>query len=338
MTSFAISPRRFPMRAPDDLECFEKSIDSGQIDPAGIVSLWCKTRGNGLRNDFTKPWTDLLLRTSLARRLGATEQTISENIPILVSGGSEGVVSPHLVVWSKGTSGSRGLIGCTGRRIMAAGDLGTDRQRIATSDQLAELMADAGLKASDVGLVLVRAPAHGDVSGNDAAVREVVALGVARTIDGPEAEYASRAFVVARHDGLAQQMFVLANGPGGDPDFAVGHAVLADPLDAGSVATMLRALGAAPAPQLNAEDRQRVVAVISKGDAPSDGLVRGLPHAMNVDNDIAMHRHARAAYGGLLSTLIGHSAVLVSGGAERQGPPNGGFASAVVSISKGGRQ
>jgi len=335
MTGFAISPRRFPMRAPDDLDLFEKSMDSGEIDPAGIVGLWCKTRGNGLRNDFTKPWIDLLLRTSLANRLGTSGSAVSEQIPILVSGGSEGVVSPHLVVWSRGRAGARGLVGCIGRRILPAADLGTERQRAATSEQLAGLLAQAGLAPADVGLVLVRAPAHADVPGNDAAVREAVAWGVARAIDGPAADYASRAFVVARHDGLAQQMFVLANGPGGDPGFAIGNAVLADPLDATSVAGMLSELGMHPSPQLAVEDAQRVMAVISKGDAPADGLLRGLPHAMNLDNDVAMHRHARASYAGLLSTLIGHSAVLVSGGAERQGPPDGGFASVVVRTSKG---
>ncbi|MEI6161852.1 MAG: ring-opening amidohydrolase, partial [Roseococcus sp.] len=62
-------------------------------------------------------------------------------------------------------------------------------------------------------------------------------------------------------------------------------------------------------------------------------LLRDLPHAMNLDNDVAMHRHARAAYGAMLGSLIGHGAVLVSGGAEAQGPPDGGFVAIIAATA-----
>lgn len=333
MNTAAIQPIRLPMRAPDDLEGFARLLDS--TVPAGdVVALWCKTRGNGLRNDFTKPWIDLLLRTHLAKRLGVDEQAVAERVPILVSGGSEGVVSPHLVVWAKGRAGRRGLVACVARTTVAEADQGTPAHQAATRKQLDETMAAAGLAPADVGLVLVRAPARPDVAGNDAAVRSAAALGVARALDGERATFASRAFVVARHDGPGQQIFVLANGPGGNPDFAVVHAVLGDPLDAPAAAAALAALGLVAAPQLSRVDSERVIATIAKGDAPADGTLRGLPHAMSLDNDVAMHRHARAAFGGMLATLLGHGAVLVSGGAESQGPPDGGFASFVALTAK----
>jgi cyanuric acid amidohydrolase len=70
---------------------------------------------------------------------------------------------------------------------------------------------------------------------------------------------------------------------------------------------------------------------MAKGDAPLSGRVRGLRHVMGIDNDVAMHRHARAAYGTLLAATVGHTACLVSGGAEHQGPPDGGFAAIIAS-------
>jgi len=154
---------------------------------------------------------------------------------------------------------------------------------------------------------------------------------VARALGSPAA-FCDRAFVVARHDGPAQQVFLLANGPGGDPGYAVAHGLLSDPLDAVGAAAVLARLGLVAAPQI--ADPARVVAAISKGDAPEGHLLRGMPHAMRLDNDVAMHRHARAAYGAMLGAVIGHGAVLVSGGAEAQGPPDGGFVSIIATTGE----
>lgn len=337
MKTTAIRPIRLPMRAPDDLAGFAQILDDGTIDPADIVGLWCKTRGNGLRNDFTKPWIDLLLRSMLAKRLGVDEAAVAEQVPILVSGGSEGPVSPHLVIWTKGqATGERGLLAGVSRIEIAPVDHGTAKHRDATARQLADLMAASNWRADDVGLVIVRASSNFEDPAADPAVRKQAALGVAEVLDGKDANFASRAFVVARHDGPGQQIFVLANGAGGDPAFAVSHAVLADPFDSPSVASALAKFGFAAAPQLLPDQSKRLIAAISKGDAPADGMIRGMPHAMNLDNDIAMHRHIRAAYGAMIGSTIGHGAVLVSGGAEAQGPTDGGFASFIAQVKPEG--
>lgn len=317
----AIRPIRLPMQAPDDLAGFEAMLDDGRIIPAQVVALWCKTRGNGLLNDFTKPWVDLLLRIALARRLGCDERDVAERVPILVSGGSEGAVSPHLVVWVAGTPGTHGLA-CAVERALVP-EAGGDAQAVTTEAMLRAAIARLGARAEDVGLVLVRAPSR---EGAETATRIAAARGAARALGDPE-DAARCAFVVARHDGPAQQMMVLANAPGGDPRLAIASATLADPLDAPAAAAALARLGLTAAPQL--ADPTRIIAAISKGDAPRDTL-RGLPHAMRADNDIAMHRHARAAYGAMLGALIGHGAVLVSGGAEGQGAPDGGFVSFIA--------
>jgi len=330
MTALAV--RRLPMAAPDDLGAFEALLDSGDVDPAGIVSLWCKTRGNGLLNDFTKPWVDLLLRQIIARRTGEDPAQVAERVPVLVSGGSEGAVSPHLVILSRGQAGARGLVALTARRIVPPDVQGGAGHVQATAAMIREALREAGLAPADVGLVLVRAPSP---PGRDPAVRAAAALGSALALGEIAAHdeagaYARRCFVVARHDGPAQQVLVIGNGAGGDPRFAIGHGTLADPLDSPAVAAILDRLGLRAVPQVSPADSARVIAVIAKGDAPADGLIRGLPHAMHQDNDVAMHRHARAAYGAMLGSVVGHGACLVSGGAEGQGPPDGGFASIIV--------
>lgn len=339
MKTTATRPIRLPMRAPDDLAGFAHILDSGTVRPADIVGLWCKTRGNGLRNDFTKPWIDLLLRKMLAKRLSVDETVIAEQVPVLVSGGSEGLVSPHLVIWTRSqVSGERGLLAGVSRIEVAPADQGMAKHRDATASQLADLMAVSNWRAEDVGLVIVRAPSCFEDMAADPAVRRQAALGVAQVLDGMDAAFASRAFVVARHDGPGQQIFVLANGPGGDPQYAVSHAVLADPLDSPSVASALAKFGFAAAPQLPPGQSRRLIVAIAKGDAPASGAIRGMPHAMNLDNDVAMHRHSRAAYGAMIGSIIGHGAVLVSGGAEAQGPDDGGFASFVAQVKAEGAE
>lgn len=42
--------------------------------------------------------------------------------------------------------------------------------------------------------------------------------------------------------------------------------------------------------------------------------------------------HARAAVGGVLASIAGHTALYVSGGAEHQGPAGGGPVAAIVLV------
>jgi cyanuric acid amidohydrolase len=344
----AAALHRFPMSAPDDLSGLTAALESGAIDAGQIVALWCKTEGNGLRNDWTRAYADLVLRTALARRLGSDADSLRERIPILVSGGSEGVVSPHLIVITGAPAGAPdriGLVAGTAGGTIPQDAIGTARHGRLAADLVRAAMTQAGLTAATTRLVFVRAPSDPARAGWDTKARAAGALGAAIALDevadaaltdgafGVRHDlFCSRAFVVARHDGLLHQVLVLGNAPGGNPAFRIAHGVLADPIDARGVAAILGELGLTAAPQLVPEASRRVVAVMSKGDAPISGAVRGLRHVMAIDNDVAMHRHARAAYGTLLASAIGHTACLVSGGAEHQGPADGGFAAIIARI------
>jgi cyanuric acid amidohydrolase len=339
------------MSAPDDLSGLTAALDAGAIAAEHIVALWCKTEGNGLRNDWTRAYADLTLRTALARRLRTNADALRERIPILVSGGSEGVVSPHLVVIAETAepeSNAVGLVCGTASGTIPHERVGTTEHGRLTIGQVRGAMRQAGVTPPTTHLVFVRAPSDPTRAGWDVRARAAGALGAAAALgEIPEDAvvdaafgtrpdlYCSRAFVVARHDGPLQQVLVLGEAPGGNPDFRIAHGTLADPIDAPGVAGILAELGLHAVPQLAAVDSDRVVAVISKGDAPLSGGVRGLRHVMGIDNDVAMHRHARAAYGTLLASVIGHTACLVSGGAEHQGPPDGGFAAVIACTGRG---
>src|SRR5258706_8070644 len=341
---------RFPMSAPDDVSAFIAALDQRVLAADRIVALWCKTEGNGLRNDWTRAYTDRVLRDALARRLGGDAEAMRDRVIILVSGGSEGVVSPHLVAITGEPTGEParasagpGLAYGTAAGWIPAAALGTAEQARLITDLVGEAIRQGGLEPAKTRLVFVRAPSDPARLAVDARARAAGALGAAVALGeiapdairdsvfgAPPELYCSRAFVVARHDGLLQQVLVLGEAPGGNPAFKIAHGVLADPIDAPGVVRILAELGLAAAPQLAPADSQRVVAVIAKGDAPLSGRIRGLRHVMSIDNDVAMHRHARAAYGALLGAAIGHTACLVSGGAEHQGPPDGGFAAIIA--------
>ncbi len=133
--------------------------------------MWCKTEGNGLRNDWTRAYADLTLRTALARRLGSDVDSLRERIPILVSGGSEGVVSPHLVVITGSPAGAPagapdriGLVAGIAGGAIPQDAVGTARHGRLAADLVRAAMAQAGLTAGRYA-ARVRARAVGSGAG-----------------------------------------------------------------------------------------------------------------------------------------------------------------------------
>jgi cyanuric acid amidohydrolase len=78
--------------------------------------------------------------------------------------------------------------------------------------------------------------------------------------------------------------------------------------------------------------QKRLVNLLAKAEANPNGRVRGERHTMLNDSDINATRHARAAVGGVLASVVGHTALYVSGGAEHQGPAGGGPVAALVRV------
>ena len=86
---------RLAMTAPDDTGLIEREIRAGGIQAAAIVAILGKTEGNGCVNDFTRGYATQSLRLMLARHLPASAV---EEICLVMSGGTEGALSPHWIV------------------------------------------------------------------------------------------------------------------------------------------------------------------------------------------------------------------------------------------------
>src|SRR5580692_5495914 len=85
--------------SPDDVSGIERAIAAGTIDPEGVIAVLGKTEGNGLVNDFSRGYATLALKTMFRRHLPASQ---AEQICLVMSGGTEGGMAPHWIVFERG--------------------------------------------------------------------------------------------------------------------------------------------------------------------------------------------------------------------------------------------
>lgn len=93
------SVHSIPMAHPGDVSGLEQRIRSGAIIARDIVAVIGKTEGNGGVNDFTRGYFTQSLMNMLSRHLGQSPDVLARTIPCVLSGGTEGVLSPHYVVF-----------------------------------------------------------------------------------------------------------------------------------------------------------------------------------------------------------------------------------------------
>lgn len=133
-------------------------------------------------------------------------------------------------------------------------------------------------------------------------------------------------------------VLVLGEAVGAASSIRIGHTVMQDAVDATSVRRMLREqfdidfFDRISNNNDSAQQQQRIINVLAKAEASPNGRVRGERHTMLNDTDITATRHARAVVGGVLASVVGQTALYVSGGAEHQGPAGGGPVAVLVRV------
>ena len=343
---------RVPCSGPGDLSGVQSLVEAGELRPADIVAVMGKTEGNGCVNDFTREYAVTAWCAWLARALGITEAEAGQRVALVMSGGTEGVLSPHFTVFARRAApacglGKRLVVGRAATRDLAPDELGRMAQIEHTAAAVRAAMADAGIgDAADVHFVQVkcpllssrklaaaRAPVTHDTYESMGYSRGASALGVAVALGevAPDAlsdasvcadvsRYSTRASASAGIELEGNVVIVLGEAEGASSPLRIGHTVMRDAIDAHSVQRLLDSL---PGTLVN---------LLAKAEASPDGRVRGQRHTMLQDSDINATRHARAAVGGVLAGVAGHTALYVSGGAEHQGPPGGGPVAAIVRV------
>ncbi len=320
---------RVAMAHPGDVSAIAVLFDAGTIALASLRGVVGKTEGNGGLNDFTRGYFTQSLMHLLAARTGEAAASLAARIPCVLSGGTEGVLSPHATLFAvdEGASGPRGLAIATafGPRLPAEA-IGTRAQIDAVATTVRAAMAQGGI--ADPGLVFVKTPA-GSLSAM-ARARAAAAIGAAHalgdTIAGEAAllrdfsAFSSRVVVSAGIEVPCDEVIVLGEADGWMPGLILGVRPMRDVLDIAAVQDLVATLGG-PA---------RLRAVFAKGEPDITGRVRGHRHTMLGDTDIDAQRHLRAALGAVVAAVTGDGRIFVSGGAEHQGPPGGGLIAAIA--------
>jgi cyanuric acid amidohydrolase len=338
---------RLATAGPHDTAPLQAAIGRGEIDPATIVAIVGKTEGNGCVNDFTRGYATLALKLLLK----------DQPVAIVMSGGTEGGLSPHLLVFCieempDPAISKRLAIGTAFTRPFRPEELGRQAQIDETAEAVTQAMKSAGiLSANDVHFVQIKCPlltkeriedaarrgartATADTYYSMALSRGASALGVALALGEIKqvsedaicrdwSLYSGVASTSAGIELLCNEIVVLGNASGWAGDLVIGHDVMKDAIDAEAVRRVLAKAGG------------ETVAVLAKAEASPSGEIRGRRHTMLDDSDIHSTRHARALVGGVLAGVIGDTMLYVSGGAEHQGPPGGGPVAIVSTVRAG---
>jgi cyanuric acid amidohydrolase len=359
---------RIPCSGPADLSAVQVLVDQGQLDPRHIVAVMGKTEGNGCVNDFTRDFASASWSHFLAPHLGCTPAQAAQQVALVMSGGTEGVLAPHFTVFTRrwidaGTAHleKRLVVGVAHTADFMPENIGRAAQIDATAKAVQVAMADAGIaEATDVHLVQVKCPlltsakiqaaltrgmppVTRDTYESMAYSRGASALGVAialgevsrsavsdATVLTDWSIYSACASVSAGIELEGNVVLVLGEALGSASAYRIAHTVMRDAIDAASVRQMLQHHFELTPERDALAITARLVNLLAKAEASPDGRVRGARHTMLNDSDINATRHARAVVGGVLASVTGHTELYVSGGAEHQGPPGGGPVAAIV--------
>ncbi|WP_234683615.1 cyanuric acid amidohydrolase [Bradyrhizobium monzae] len=281
MRTTSVGVFKVATKGPGDVSGLMNLIVTGAIDPASILAILGKTEGNGGVNDFTREYAVAALCTALAPKLDLTPHQVEQRIAFVMSGGTEGVLSPHITVFTRqqvarppaGIAGKRLSIGMAQTRDFLPEELGRSAQIIETARAVKAAMADAGIAdATDVHFVQIKCPLltserveAASSRGNKTATisayssmaysRGASALGVAVAL-GEIASNVREEDVLRRYELFSKVastssgielmhnvVIVLGNSEASASEFEIGHAVMRDAIDAAAVVSALKSVG-----------------------------------------------------------------------------------------------
>jgi cyanuric acid amidohydrolase len=363
----AVEVAKVELKTVQDASGLEACIVAGQFTADQVVAVIGKTEGNGGVNDFTRILADQAFRRVLARHGKRSAEEIAR-VPMVWSGGCDGVITPHATVFAQNdrrgpADRARLVIGTALSAELLPEDIGRPAMVEKVAEGVRGAMRDAGIQnPSDVHYVQTKTPlltidavreaehrghtvaceVHESmgVSNGTTALGIAVALGEIRM---PRAEqickdldlYSSVASCSSGVELTRAQIVLLGNRAGAGGRFRIGHGVMRDALDLDGIYDAIRSAGLELPPRPRAEDLGgRLVNCFIKCEADRRGVLRGRRQIMLDDSDVHHHRHSKAAVGAVAAAAIGDPAVFVSVDAMHQGPHGGGPVVAIVDLGE----
>jgi ring-opening amidohydrolase-like protein len=361
-----IEVRKVPIESVSDAAGLARLIDDGVIEADRVIAVIGKTEGNGGVNDYTRIIADRAFREVLVDK-GTRSMDDVKQIPIVWSGGTDGVLSPHATIFATlpaddapQTDEPRLSVGYAMSEQIHPEDIGRPAmvEKVAAGVRIA--MERAGITdPADVHYVQTKTPllvldtindakSRGkdvwtedtlksmDVSNSTTALGIAVALGeiempTAAQIHKDLSLYSAVASCSSGVELDQAQIVVLGNVRGVGGRYRIGHSVMKDALDADGVWDAIRNAGLELPDRPRTEDLDgRVVNVFCKCEADPTGRVRRRRNIMLDDSDVHWHRQIKACVGGVVASVTGDPAVFVSVAAVHQGPSGGGPVIAIV--------
>jgi cyanuric acid amidohydrolase len=361
-----IEVRKVPIHSVSDASEFEKLIDDGILDADRVIAIIGKTEGNGGVNDYTRILADRAFREVIVAKGSRTAEQ-AKQIPIVWSGGTDGVISPHATIFATVAPASapvtdepRLSVGFAMSEILLPEDIGRTAMVTKVADAVKIAMRRAGITdTADVHYVQTKTPLltidtirdaksrghdvftedtlHSmDVSNGGTALGIAVALGEIEMPSDADVMrnrslYSSVASCSSGVELDRAQVVVVGNARGIGGRYRIGHSVMRDALDADGIWAAIRDAGLQLPERPHPSDLDgRLVNVFLKCEASQDGAVRGRRNAMLDDSDVHWHRQIKAAVGGVTAAVTGDPAVFVSVSAAHQGPDGGGPVAAII--------
>ena len=96
----AIEVLKVELKSVSDASGLEKGVTSGVFTADEVIGVIGKTEGNGGVNDFTRILADQAFRRVLLKHGKRDEKAVNQ-IPMVWSGGCDGVITPHATVFAR---------------------------------------------------------------------------------------------------------------------------------------------------------------------------------------------------------------------------------------------
>lgn len=363
-----IEVRKVPIESVTDASGLARLIDDGVLEADRVLAVIGKTEGNGGVNDYTRLLADRAFREVLLEKGTRSAEEVGQ-VPLVWSGGTDGVLSPHATVFATvdpakapRTDEPRVSVGVAMSDVILPEDIGRPAMVETVAAGVREAMKIAGIDdPADVHYVQTKTPlltldtindakSRGrdvvtedtlksmDISNSTTALGIAVALG---EIEPPSAEQIHRdlslySSVASCSSGVEldrAQIVLVGNVRGIGGRYRAGHGVMKDALDADGIWDAIRSAGLDLPERPHPSDLgDRLVNVFLKCEADPSGSVRGRRNIMLDDSDVHWHRQIKATVGGVTASVTGDPAVFVSVAAVHQGPSGGGPVAAIVDL------
>ncbi len=342
---------------PGDTSDLKRQIQA--FEPARIrrLALLVKTEGNSDLNDFSREYGLVAAEKELTEYGGPELVTRST---FLFSTGCEGAMTPFGYLFvdhdepdaAPSAHGIALAMGCARSRSLLPDEIGTPTHADITADTVRAAMEQAGVRAEQVELVIVKTPIMSHIPATapethnkritSAYSKAVGALGagvalgevdraniVQEAFNRDHHLHAKRAMVFSGSELDCVEIMLLANRPGAAGNLVIRTGLLDDLLDAAGVRNALRAAGGVIDEEGRLRNPELLAAMMVKAGVAPDGRVRGMRTTIKTSH-LDMDKHIRATMSGIVGSILGSCRTFISANTVHQAPVGGGICACIV--------